>query len=69
MKKRIIIWIILFFLLGGAAGLLYLNNVFLPTQVRMRVISALAEGSNYDADISGIHFNPFKGLVVKDIYL
>jgi len=69
MKKKVIIIFILLLLFGIIGGLLYLNNVYLPTQIKARIIAGLSSSLNYDADISTIHYNPFKGLVINDIFI
>ena len=69
MKKRIIIGIILFILFALTTGILYLNNVYLPVKLKSSLIETLSQKLDYDVEIGAIKYNPFRGIIIKDILI
>ncbi|MFA5275602.1 MAG: AsmA family protein [Candidatus Omnitrophota bacterium] len=66
MKKKIIITAaILVLILSG--GIIYLNNVFLPTRIKSLLITAIAEQTGKKVSLDSLQFSIFKGLVLKNL--
>lgn len=66
-KKVFIIVIALLFL--AAAGLIYLNNVYLPTKIKARLAKAIAAAVGYDVSIGKLSYNPFRGLSLSNVVI
>ncbi|MDD2680115.1 MAG: AsmA family protein [Candidatus Omnitrophica bacterium] len=65
MKKIIIIVLVLAILISG--GIIYLNNVFLPTKIKSLIIQGIEERTNAKVTLESVRVNIFKGLVLKDL--
>ncbi len=68
MKKIIIIALICFILIS-AAGLTYLNNVFLPKTAKDLIVKSIEKTTKKKATISSVRINIFKGFVLKDLII
>jgi len=67
MKKTIIIGIILILLFSIAAGILYLNNVYLPVKIKGRLISNLEAYLHYNVQIQKLKYSLVRGLIIENI--
>ena len=67
MKRKIIIGIVLFLLFLIAAGLLYLNNVYLPVKVKGRLATSLSTYLNYNVEIEKLKYSPIRGFIIQNI--
>ena len=67
MKKVIIISIILFVIL--ASGIIYLNQVILPSKIKSLIIATLAKQTGESVTLKSLEFNIFKGLVLRDLVI
>lgn len=67
MKKKIIIITLLVLIFSAAAGLIYLNNVYLPVKLKAYLTERLESLSGYNAKIGSLNYHLLKGLVIKDI--
>lgn len=67
MRKSLIIGIILFVLFSVAAGLIYLNNVYLPTTIKARLVNALETSLNYNVGIEKLKYNLIRGIIVENL--
>ena len=66
MKKRII-FILLVLILLIAAGVIYLNSIFLPTKIKSLIINGLQETTGKQVSLGSLRFSIFKGLVLKEL--
>ncbi len=69
MKRKIISGIVLILLFLIAAGILYLNNVYLPVKVKGRLANSLATLLNYNVEIEKLKYSPIRGLVIQNIVI
>ena len=69
MKRKIIISIVLILLFLIAAGILYLNNVYLPVKVKGRLANSLATLLNYNVEIEKLKYNPIRGAIIQNIVI
>ena len=70
MKRKIIISIVLIlFFLIIAAGILYLNNVYLPVKVKGHLANSLSTLLNYNVEIEKLKYSPIRGLVIQNIVI
>ncbi|MFH0913268.1 MAG: DUF748 domain-containing protein [Candidatus Omnitrophota bacterium] len=67
MKKAIIIGIILINLFSIAAGILYLNNVYLPIKIKSRIADGLQAYLHYNVQIDKLKYTPVRGLIIEGI--
>lgn len=67
MKKTIFIAVILLVLFSLAFGLIYLNNVYLPTKIKARVAKSLSDALGYNLEIGKLSYNPIQGVILNDI--
>ena len=65
MKKFIIITLILLSIIF--CGVIYLNQVFLPTKIKSLVVTAIEKQSGKKVTLRSLEFNIFKGLVLRDL--
>src|SRR3989338_1284588 len=66
MKRKIIIAIVLILLFLISAGILYLNNVYLPIKVKGRLANSLATLLNYNVEIEKLSYSPIRGAVLQN---
>jgi len=66
MKRKIFIILLLILVACVAAGLIYLNKVYLPLKLKAYLTSSLEKTSGYNVQIGSINYHLFKGLVIKD---
>lgn len=64
-KKILALFLIL--VIFSAAGITYLNKVFLPTKIKSLVVDAIKTKTGKDVSLGGIKFSIFKGLVLRDL--
>jgi len=69
MKRKIIIGIVLILLFLIAAGILYLNNVYLPVKVKSRLANSLATFLNYNVEIEKLKYSLIRGAVIQNIVI
>jgi hypothetical protein len=69
MKRKIIIGIVLILLFLIAAGILYLNNVYLPVKVKGRLANSLATLLNYNVEIEKLKYSLIRGAVIQNIVI
>jgi len=69
MKRKIIIGIVLILLFLIAAGILYLNNVYLPVKVKGRLADSLATLLNYNVEIEKLKYSLIRGAVIQNIVI
>jgi len=67
MKKSLITGIILFVVFSIVAGIIYLNNVYLPTKIKARLVNALETSLNYNVDIEKLKYNLIRGIIVENL--
>ena len=67
MKRPIIIAVVLILLFSISAGILYLNNVYLPVKVKGRLADSLSIYLNYNVEIEKLKFSPIRGVVIQNI--
>ncbi len=65
MKKIIVISLIIVLLIG--AGIIYLNNIFIPKTIKVLIIKGIEEETNSKVSLGSLKVNIFKGLVLKDL--
>jgi len=66
MKKKLFFGLIISVLLG-AIGIIYLNNVFLPTKIKSLIIKSLQEETQKKVSLDSLRFTIFKGLVLRNL--
>lgn len=66
MKRKIIIAIVLILLFLIAAGILYLNNVYLPVKVKGRLAHSLTTLLNYNVEIEKLKYSLIRGAVIQN---
>ncbi|MBN1913271.1 MAG: AsmA family protein [Candidatus Omnitrophica bacterium] len=66
MKKKIIAAVLLLLSLLILVGLLYLNNILLPTKIKGMLIQSLESTLNYNVSIEKISYSLFRGLVIQN---
>lgn len=64
-RKIIVILVILLFLLS--CGIIYLNQVVLPTKVKALIVRAIEDATQKKVSLSSLKFSIFKGLVLRDL--
>lgn len=69
MKKSIILGVVIFLLVAVTAGIIYLNNVYLPVKVKDQLVKAIETNLRLNAEIEKIRFNIIKGLSIQNISL
>ena len=67
MKK--ILSILILIILAASAGIFYLNKEVLPTKVRGAIVAGLEDATQKKVFLGSVHFNIFKGLVLKDLII
>lgn len=67
-KKKITIIVLILILLGGL-GIVYLNNVLLPTKIKSLLINSLQQATQQQVSLGSLRFNIFKGLVLRDLVI
>lgn len=65
MRKIIIVAVILVFLFS--CGIIYLNQVILPTKVKVLIVRAIEDTTQKKVSFSSLKFSIFKGLVLRDL--
>ena len=68
MKKRILI-ILTCLVIFSAIGIIYLNNVVLPSTARSFIIKAIEESTQKKASLSSVKINIFKGIVLRGLII
>jgi len=66
MKRKITIAIVLIVLFSIGAGIIYLNNVYLPVKIKGRLASTLSSYLNYNVEIGALKFSPIRGFLIQD---
>jgi hypothetical protein len=70
MKNKIFLVIfILILVLVVSIGIFYLNNVILPTKIKILVISGLKDITGKEVSLETLRFDIFKGLVLKNLLI
>ncbi|HTZ11592.1 MAG TPA: AsmA family protein [Candidatus Margulisiibacteriota bacterium] len=64
-KKLLILFLILALLAGGIT--VYLNNVFLPRQIKSLLVNGIQEATHKNVTLGRLRFSLFKGLVLEDL--
>jgi len=67
MKRNIIIAILLLLIFSVAAGIIYLNNVYLPVTFKQQLSETLESRFNYNVRIGKIKYDLIHGIVIQDI--
>ncbi|MBN2831307.1 MAG: AsmA family protein [Candidatus Omnitrophica bacterium] len=67
--KKIIIIVLLFLVLISTAGIIYLNNVFLPETAKSLIIRSIEDTTNKKVTLGSVRINIFKGIVLKDLVI
>ncbi len=68
MKKKLFFTLIILIALISA-GIIYLNNVILPTKIKALIINSLQEKTREKVSIESLQFSIFKGLVLKNLVI
>lgn len=68
MKKTILI-ILACLIILSSAGIIYLNNVVLPSTAKSFIIKAIEESTQKKASLSSVKINIFKGIVLRDLII
>jgi hypothetical protein len=68
MKKTILIILACLIVLSGA-GIVYLNNVVLPSTAKSFIIKAIEGSTQKKASLSSVKINIFKGIVLRDLII
>jgi len=66
MKKRIFLSLVIL-IFFGSIGVIYLNNVFLPTKIKSLIIKKLQEETQKKVSLDSLRFSIFKGLVLTNL--
>ncbi len=68
-KKRIIVILIIFLVLGIAvyAGIVYLNKVFLPVKIKALAVKNIEKVTNKKVTLQSLQFSLFKGLAFENL--
>lgn len=69
MKKNIIIFVVLALLVLSAAGIIYLNNVYLPVKIKGGLIKVAQDSTGLNAEIEKLKFSLIRGLIIENITL
>lgn len=64
-KKLLIVSLILIIIIS--AGVFYLNKVYLPVKIKSLIIQSLQEATQKKVSLESLHFNIFKGLVLRNL--
>ena len=65
--KRIILAVSGAIFLAVVFGVIYLNTVFLPTDLKAAIVNELERATNKSVSLGVIKFDIFKGIVLKDL--
>ncbi|MCX5709981.1 MAG: DUF748 domain-containing protein [Candidatus Omnitrophica bacterium] len=65
--KKIIIFSILAVVIISAAGIIYLNNVILPTKVKSWIISSIADQTQKKVTLDSVSINILRGLTLRNL--
>ena len=65
--KKIILFFILAVVIVMSAGIIYLNNVILPTKVRSWIISGIAEQTQKKVTLDSVSINILRGLTIRNL--
>ena len=68
MKKKIFFTLIILILLISA-GIIYLNNVILPTKIKILIINSLQERTQKKVSLESLQFSIFRGLVLRNLVI
>jgi hypothetical protein len=68
MKKKLLL-ILIILIVFISAGIIYLNNIILPTKIKILIINTLQEKTQKKISIESLQFNIFKGLVLKNLII
>ena len=68
MKKTILIILVCLIILSSA-GIIYLNNVVLPSTAKSFIIKAIEDSTQKKASLSSVKINIFKGIVLRDLII
>lgn len=68
MKKKILPFLFILIVLI-AFGIVYLNNVVLPTKLKYLIINSLKEQTKKEVSLESLRFNIFKGLVIRNLII
>ncbi|MBM3255101.1 MAG: DUF748 domain-containing protein [Candidatus Omnitrophica bacterium] len=66
-KRRIFLSILLVLLILAAAGISYLNKVYLPVKIKAKLTGSLEEALHYNVNIDRVSFSLINGIVIRDI--
>ncbi|MBU1125478.1 MAG: AsmA family protein [Candidatus Omnitrophica bacterium] len=66
-KRKVILPVILLVVFLFAIGILYLNNVFLPTTIKSLIVSTLHQQTQKEITIESLRFNLLKGLIIRNV--
>lgn len=64
-KKLFLFFLIL--IIAASLGIIYLNNVFLPTRARYFIIGELRQATGKDVTIGALKLNILRGFVIQDL--
>ncbi|MFA5357193.1 MAG: AsmA-like C-terminal region-containing protein [Candidatus Omnitrophota bacterium] len=67
LKKNILVAILLIVFIFIGSGILYLNNVYLPVEVKGLLSEGLSEFTHYNVEIGKLKFSLVRGLVVENL--
>jgi hypothetical protein len=68
MKIKILL-ILFIFIVSVTLGIIYLNNVVLPTKLKSLIINSLKEQTKKEVSLGSLQFNIFKGLVIRNLLI
>ncbi|MDD4980778.1 MAG: AsmA-like C-terminal region-containing protein [Candidatus Omnitrophica bacterium] len=69
MKKKIFIVIALLLIFSVFCGIIYLNNVFLPTKAKKLLADTLTQSLHYNVEIGKIKYSLIRGFIINDIVI
>lgn len=69
MKKKIFIAIALLLIFSIFCGIIYLNNVFLPTKAKKLLADLLTTSLHYNVEIGKLKYSLIRGLIINDIVI
>ena len=68
MKRRVFLILAILIVLISS-GIIYLNNVILPTRIKILIINGLQEKTQKKVSLESLQFSIFKGLVLRNLVI
>lgn len=66
-KRKLFLIIAAAIVLFSSAGIIYLNKVILPTEIKSLIVQGLEGATQERVSLGSVQFNIFKGLVLRDL--